>query len=99
MESNNTANATASLVVGIVALVTSWFFSSWSFVGIVLGVVGIVLAASAFKDCPAGRPGHGMAVAGLVLSILAISFSGLVTLCACGLGVALMPLSCVACVL
>lgn len=100
MNSNNTGNATAALVVGIVALVGSWVFSSWWWFGTVLGIVGIVLAASAFKECPAGQPGHGMAVAGLVLSILSVSFSGILTMCICGsVGAALFPLSCVACVL
>lgn len=99
MASNNTGNATASLVVGIVALAGSWIFS-WTWFSVVLGVVAIALAASAFKDCPAGRPGHGMAVAGLVLGILAVAFSGLLAVCVCGgLSVALFPLSCMACVL
>lgn len=100
MNSNNTGKATAALVVGIVALAGSWIFSSWWWCGTVLGIVGIVLAACAFKECPAGQPGHGMAVAGLVLSILSVSFSGILSACICGgLGVALFPLSCFACVL
>lgn len=99
MDSNNTNCATASLVVGIVALVGSWIFS-WTWFSTVLGIVAIVLAASAFKECPVGQPGHGMAVAGLVLGILAIVFSGLLGVCVCGgLSVALFPLSCMACAL
>ena len=99
MNSNNTGTATAALVVGIVALVGSWIFS-WTWLGTVLGIVGIALAASAFKDCSAGQPGYGMAVAGLVLNILAVAFSGLLAVCVCGgLSMALFPLSCVACVL
>ena len=33
MNSNNTGTATAALVVGIVAFVCSWVFSSWGWLG------------------------------------------------------------------
>lgn len=92
---NNTGTATASLVVGIVAFVFSWVFSSMSLLGVILGIVGIVLAASAFKECPAGCDGHGMAVAGLVLSILAVSVAAFVLTCVSVGAVMLLPLACV----
>ena len=99
MNSNNTGTATAALVVGIVAFVCSWVFSSWGWLGTILGIVGIVLAANAFNECPAGCDGHGMAVAGLVLSILAVSLSALAIACVCGGMAFAFPFSCMACIL
>lgn len=99
MNANNTGTATAALVVGIVAFVCSWVFSSWGWLGTILGIVGIVLAANAFKECPAGQDGHGMAVAGLVLSILAVSLSAIVMACVCAGAAFMLPFSCFACVL
>ncbi len=96
MSSNNTGTATASLVVGIVAFVCSWVLTSWGLLGTILGIVGIVLAANAFKECPAGHDGHGMAVAGLVLSILAVSMAALSIACVCGGMAFALPFGCMA---
>ena len=65
--------AVASLVLGIIALVATWFY-----VGLILGIVGIVLALGARKEGFVG----GMATAGLVLSIIAVALSALWTVCA-----------------
>ena len=64
--------AIASLVLGIVALLGSWFY-----VGVILAIVGIVLALSARRDGAEG----GLATAGLVISIIALALSGLWTIC------------------
>ncbi|MCD7905084.1 MAG: zinc-ribbon domain-containing protein [Clostridiales bacterium] len=77
----NTSNTagTASLIFGILGLVTSWIFG----IGAFLGIIGLVLAAVSRKN--AGP--NGMATAGLILGILAVVFGGLFlmcTICVCG---------------
>lgn len=59
----------ASMVLGIVGLCTGW---CWG-LGAVLGIVGIVLAVmSGNKSKQAGLKQNGLAVAGLVCSIIAV---------------------------
>jgi hypothetical protein len=60
---------TASLIVGILSITLSWM--SWTgVIGLILGVVGIVLAASGKRQ---SLP--SLAVAGLVLSIVGVAIS------------------------
>ena len=73
--------AVASLVLGIIGVVF-WFLNTASFVAIILGIIGIVLAASAKKD---GNT-EGIRTAGFVLSLIAL------------IGGAIVFLACVACV-
>ncbi|TMW72532.1 DUF4190 domain-containing protein [Alteribacter natronophilus] len=57
--------AVASLVLGIVSLILPY-------VGLVTGIVGIVLAKLAFKEISENsESGRGLAVGGLVCSIIA----------------------------
>lgn len=63
--------AIASLVLGIVSIVVSLFFSSTSWLGAVTGIIGIILGAMARKD-PAKK---GLATAGLVCSIIGFVLS------------------------
>lgn len=63
----NMENSTASLVVGIVSLVTSCFL-----VGGILGIVGIVLSIKALAE---NKKNHGKEMAGLVTSIISIFLS------------------------
>ncbi|MCL2397518.1 MAG: hypothetical protein FWC93_05570 [Defluviitaleaceae bacterium] len=76
--------ATASMVLGIVALVFLAFNAVIPFLEVIIGVAGIVTATSARKQ---GYKG-GMAVAGLVCSIIAVALGGLYwlmcTMCGCG---------------
>ena len=65
--------AAASLVCGIVSLVFA-FFGLWALIGIILSIVGMVLAVIAKKQIPAGQP-TGMATGGLVCSIIALVLS------------------------
>ncbi len=67
--------AVASLVLGICSIVFD-FFIWW--LGLILGIVGIILGAMARKQ----TPGNGMATGGLVCSIIGVVL-GLVTLVAC----------------
>ena len=59
--------ATASLVLGIIAVVC-WFFGYSSILSVILGIIGLVLASNAKK---AGFVG-GMRTAGFVLSLIGL---------------------------
>ena len=91
-EAENKGNGTAiaSLVLGIISIVCV-FFGYGALLGLVLGVVGIVLGATARKEAQTG-----MATAGFVCSIIGtvICAAGIVCAIACigslaGLGSAL----------
>ena len=73
-------NATASMVVGIIA-VLFWWFGYSAIISVVLGVVGLVLAANSKN---AGYNG-GMRTAGFVLSLIGL------------IGGAVVFVSCIAC--
>ena len=82
MENQSKGMAVASLVLGIISVVIAAFFGPLAWLGIVLGVVGLVLAVLAKKK---GK--SGMATAGLVLSIIGLALSAIIfiacTACAC----------------
>lgn len=59
--------ATASLVLGIVAVIC-WFFGYSSIISVILGVVGLILASNSKK---AGFEG-GIRTAGFVLSLIGL---------------------------
>ncbi len=67
------SEATASLVLGIIAVVC-WFFGYSAFLSVVLGIVGIVLASNSKK---AGY-NDGIRTAGFVLSLIGLIGGGLV---------------------
>ena len=70
----------AALVLGIVGIIFD-FIVTW--VGIVAGIVGIVLAVQARNK----EGGNSMATAGLVCSIIAVALGGVMYICAiCALG-------------
>lgn len=64
--------AVASLVLGIVSVVFSFF--GGSIIGLPVGIVGIILGVLAKKKTPQ----NGMATAGLVCSIVGTAISGLI---------------------
>ncbi len=70
MENNapqkSNGKAVASLVLGIIAVVTL-FFGTFAWIGIICGIVGLVLGSMARKENPCG-----MATAGFVLSLIAV---------------------------
>ena len=74
--------AIVGLVLGIVSIVFSFFtLSTWApIVALILGVVGIVLSAMAMSAAKKTGGKSGMAVAGLVLSIIGSVFALLVTI-------------------
>ena len=62
----------AGMVCGIVGLVLSLATCTWIF-GIILDVIGLILSGVALNNCKQGKAdGKGMAVAGLVTSIVGI---------------------------
>ena len=80
--------ATASMVCGIISLVTFWM--SWgALLGVALGIVAVVLSVNAKKQGFIG----GMATAGLVMGIIGAILSGVIfiacTACVCIAGTAL----------
>jgi len=70
-------NATASLVLGIIAVVC-WFFGYSAVISVILGVIGLVYAGKAKK---AGFEG-GMRTAGFVLSLIGL-IGGAIVFLAC----------------
>jgi len=71
-------NATAVLVLGICSIVFSCFF-----VGLILGIIGIVLAGRGkkmYKDAPALYDGYGQLNAGFICSIIGTSLGALYTI-------------------
>lgn len=72
--------AVASMVLGIVGFLISCCFYP---VTIVMAVVGLILGAVAVKKGPAGK---GMAVTGIVLSIISLAFAVLVIILAASAG-------------
>ncbi|MCR4755302.1 MAG: hypothetical protein K5868_07185 [Lachnospiraceae bacterium] len=73
MEENNQVNvpgkgaATASMVLGIIAVVF-WFFGWGALVSVICGIIGLILASNAKK---AGFDG-GIRTAGFVLSLIGL---------------------------
>lgn len=76
----------ASLVLGILGLCTGWLYG----VGAILGIIGVVLVAvSGKKSGLVGLPRNGLAIGGLVCSIIAIvSGAGCLMCTVCAVGAA-----------
>ena len=69
----NAPNAVATLVLGILSIVTGCFFA-----GLILGIIGAVLASNGMKSYmlnPTAYKGEGMLRAGKTLSIIGIVLS------------------------
>ena len=77
--STSHGKAVASLVVGICAIV-SWFFGLGALLGMVLGIVGLVLAGQAKK---AGNI-EGIRTAGFVCSLIGLIGSSIAVIIALG---------------
>ena len=71
--------AIASLILGIVSILTSSLF-----IGFVLGIIGVVLGVKARNEIPEGAPGRNFATGGLVCSVIGAVLGGIVLLsCVC----------------
>jgi hypothetical protein len=71
-------NATAVLVLGICSIVFSCFF-----VGLVLGIIGLVLGGKSrklYQAAPGNYEGYGSLNAGYIMSIIGTSLSGIYVL-------------------
>lgn len=71
-------NATAVLVLGICSIVFSCLF-----VGLVLGIIGLVISGRGrkmFKEAPDKYDGFGMLNAGFIMSIIGTVIGGLYTI-------------------
>jgi hypothetical protein len=78
MEKQTLPNATAVLVLGICSIVFGCFF-----VGLVLGIIGIVLSTKGrklYKDDPTLYDGYGSLNAGFIMSIIGTILGGLYVL-------------------
>lgn len=65
--------AIASLVLGVVSIVT-WFFGMGALIGLITGIIGLICASNAKKAGFAG----GMRTAGFVCSLIGVIGSALV---------------------
>lgn len=64
--------AVAGMVLGIVGFVLSFIPCLGWFLGVVLGILGAIFSGIGMANAANTHQGKGMAIAGLVLSILAI---------------------------
>ena len=88
VKSNNGLNI-AGMVLGIVAIIFL-FIPGVSFLGWICGIVGIILSAIAISNAKkAGQKPAGMAVAGLVLSIISIAIGLILVMIGCVAGCAI----------
>ena len=78
----------AGLVLGIVAIIFA-FIPGIGWLGWICGIVGIVLSAISISASKKAGEKNGMAVAGLVLSILALAIGIILVMVACAAGCAI----------
>lgn len=64
--------AIAGFIVGLLALIGG--FVLFFYAGLILGVFGIALSADGIRRSLKSTQGRGFAIAGLVLSVLAVAF-------------------------
>ena len=69
--------AIAGMVLGIVALVITWFGGIFSIIALPAAIVGLVLSVVGGKKLKANAQPHGIATAGLVLGIIATVLSAI----------------------
>lgn len=75
MDSSLKNKATASMILGIISLVTIWF-GYYAIIGIICGIIGLVIGIDAKKGLN-GQDGAGMATAGIVCSAIGLGLSAI----------------------
>lgn len=83
-EPKTNALAVASMVLGIIALLFS-FFGFLGLIGVILGIIALILSIVGKKQISASggtQKGSGMAVAGLVMGIIAVVIGVIAIACA-----------------
>ncbi len=66
--------ATAGFILGLLGLLTSWI-PFLNIVGIILGVLGVVLAGRGLAKSKKVNAGKGLAIAGIILGVLGVVFA------------------------
>ncbi len=66
--------ATAGFILGLLGLLTSWI-PVLNIVGIILGVLGVVLAGVGLAKSKKVNAGKGLAIAGIILGVLGVVFA------------------------
>ncbi len=84
MDQSNKGFSIAALVLGLLAIVFMFVPGIPGWLCLLLSIIGLVLASKGMKLNPAGEPGHGMAVAGLVLCIITLVMSLFAVICVMG---------------
>lgn len=69
--------ATAGFVLGLLGLLGSWI-PFLNIIGIILGVLGVVLAGVGLAKSKKVNAGKGLAIAGIILGVLAVIFAVLI---------------------
>ncbi len=89
----NRGKSIAAMVLGIIAIVITWFGYA-SIVAIILAIVSLALSVPIRKVTVKGDPNYGMATAGFVLSVISLILAciGLITFIACTVCVGLAGL-------
>jgi hypothetical protein len=70
-------NSTATLVLGILSIVTCWLYGV---IGIVFAIIALVISKKPmdmYQESPDEYEGHGNLKAGRIMSIIGLSLSGL----------------------
>lgn len=82
MENKPNGFGIASLILGIIGILTRWYYG----LGCILGIIAVVLSVKSKKQIGP----NGMATAGLILGILAIIFGAFALACTVCVGGAII---------
>ena len=79
----NKTKSIVALVLGLVGIVLSFIpiGVAGAIISLICSICAIVFGAMGMKACPKGVDGHGLAVAGLVLGIIAVACAVIALIC------------------
>ena len=82
MDNQSVGKSVAALVLGIIGLMCTLGRGMFiDLAGLILCIVGLVLAINARKELAPGEGGRGMATAGMICAIIGLVMAGLGLLC------------------